>query len=242
VNWRPLAPQHFDVSGTVYLDGVKVGGKFHDRGQTTLATKDCRITSPTTTRSLVFASIQLTDDDAGLNSECVKDLGDIVVRISQAQRTGISQPKTVGSIADEKVHERAKKAISHRVNFGEETVQRQAMTITISKTIATLVTFTFKYRSIDILRADGIAPPAPKLPIQAGTKRKASEPDDMNHEDNQDKSEGGEVEEDEAELKAQLRLIHAKLAKKNAQTNIKKAKTEPNTPSLFISGEIIDLT
>ncbi|KAF8072181.1 hypothetical protein FPV67DRAFT_1484270 [Lyophyllum atratum] len=236
VNWRPLEPRPVERSGIIDVDGVCIGGNLMKERMTLLVTRDYLVTSPTTSRPLMFAPIELTDDDTYLNSENMKDLGDIVLRLSHVESTGVETPKTHDPLVDGKVHERSKKAMVHRVQFGQESV-RPTVTMTTFKHISTLATFTFKYRSLDVLRADGIAPPEPVVHNQGG-KRKAGEMDGADDEDEPEDN----VEEDEAALKAQLRLIQAKLAKKGSKSVAKKVKTEPKTRPSFISGEVIDLT
>jgi hypothetical protein len=78
--------------------------------------------------------------------------------------------------------------------FGEKKVHAPKMTM-MARPVQTLATFIFKYRSIgrpvavftpdflftrvspclDILRADGIAPPEPAVKKTSGTKRKATD-------------------------------------------------------------------
>lgn len=233
INWKSLWPRTFDICGDIFIDGESMSGQLHRKNAIFLASVNDRITSPTTSRPLIFAPIELTDDDRYLHSQTAKSLGDITLVLSEAESGEEVAPKTV-ELNHDKVHERAKKAMVHRVKLGEE-VPRTGKTIRV-KRISTIATFTFKYRSIDVLRADGIAPPDPTA---LANKRKASETigsDDDVEEDN------GGVEEDEAELKAQLRLIQEKLAKKG-KSKRRKVKVEgPTKRSLLVHSEVIDLT
>ncbi|KAG5634900.1 hypothetical protein H0H81_000371 [Sphagnurus paluster] len=195
INWKPLWPRTFDICGDIFIDGESMSGQLHRKNAIFLASVNDRITSPTTSRPLTFAPIELTDDDRYLHSQTAKSLGDITLVLSEAESGEEVAPKTV-ELNHDKVHERAN----------------------------------------DVLRADGIAPPDPTA---LANKRKASETigsDDDVEEDN------GGVEEDEAELKAQLRLIQEKLAKKG-KSKRKKVKVEgPTKRSLLVHGEVIDLT
>ncbi|KAG5642894.1 hypothetical protein DXG03_001901 [Asterophora parasitica] len=234
---KPLAPLLYAVGGYVSVDGISIGGTLRRtmHGNGFISQKD-RVVSQTKARPLLFAPINLTDDDAYLNSQRNKGLGDITLRIDHVQETGkLGQWSEVNDVsAEDKVHERSKKAMAHRVKFGEEMARPNTLPASV-RTCGTLAIFVFKYRSLDVLRADGIAPPAPAAP--RAEKRKARELVGQG-----DESENGEptddsVDEDEAELKAQLRLIQEKLAKKS-----KKVKTEPTARSTLVHGEIIDLT
>ncbi|GLB40681.1 hypothetical protein LshimejAT787_0805520 [Lyophyllum shimeji] len=240
INWRPLQPRPFDLDGQTCIDGLSIGGKLLRRNLTILRSQDHCITSSTTSRPLSFSSIQLTDDDAYLNSENIENLGDIVLGISRVEITGETQPKNRSGHMDWKVHERSKKAMVHRIKLGEEVQRPDNNRVMSTETICTLATFTFKYRSIDVLRADGIAPLDAAAQSNTGCKRKAGKRGDASSEDENHESDG----EDEAELQAQLRLIQAKLAKKRGKSKTKKIKTEPISVARprLIPGEIIDLT
>ncbi|KAF8072186.1 hypothetical protein FPV67DRAFT_925272 [Lyophyllum atratum] len=242
VNWRSEELRPFATCGWVHIDGISVGGRFgkEDGG---LSSQNDMQTSSTTTRPLLFASIELTDDDEYLAPEKTKDLGDIILRIRHVE---LQQRKAAtGRILPviEKVHERSKKAMTHQVRFGEEVLHRKPYESIANKTISELATFIFRYRSIDVLRADGIAPSEPAS--QKG-KRKVDETDNASDKDTEDGPEGDEEENQQAELKALLAridTIQSNLAKKGSKSmGAKRVKTEARVRPLFIPGEVIDLT
>jgi len=196
IKWRALEPLPFKVSGDVDLDGLDVGGHLLVENDCALCYLEDIVTSPTTTRPFVFAPLQVTDDDTYLESQSMNHLGDIVLTLSHVELGDVEHPEEKDPPIDEKIHERSKKAMVHRINFGEEAVKPEVITVITTEHISTLVIFTFKYRSIDVLMADGIAPPT------ARGKRKAGEMDDESSED--DNGESGDDEEEvfAAELKA----------------------------------------
>ncbi|GLB40680.1 hypothetical protein LshimejAT787_0805510 [Lyophyllum shimeji] len=222
VNWRPLKPRHFVTCGWVYLDGVSVGAEYARMGRSSFVSQCDVVTSPSTTRPFLFAPVKLTDDDAYLKSENTKDLGSIVLRICAVKMKEVRKARVWTPILVEKVHERTKKATVHQVQFGEE---RRGAEIYVreSSHIATLATFTFKYRSLERLRADSIAPPDPAL--QRKRKRTAGD------------SGVGEHDAEKAELQAQVRVLKAKLAKRS---EVNRVKTE--SCSCRVPATIIDLT
>ncbi|KAG5642896.1 hypothetical protein DXG03_001903 [Asterophora parasitica] len=245
---RALTQQPYDIVIRHMVDGIRIGGfvigKIED--QTAVCSREHVVISSTTRRRLMFAPIQLTDDDAYLdNSIKLKALGEIVVSITRVDITGEVTPSTKTlSTADEKLHEKSKKAMKHRVKFGEEEGYSTQRVRTV-RNICTLATFIFRRFFSDVLRADGIAPPEPESHNPG--KRKASEAgDDESGEESDDDS--GLDEKDEAELKALLARvskIQSKMAKKGSVGSkapaAKKVKREPKAP-VFLPGEVIDLT
>ncbi|GLB40692.1 hypothetical protein LshimejAT787_0805630 [Lyophyllum shimeji] len=139
--------------------------------------------------------------------------------------------------------------MGHRVSLGEETKARVARKALVPRWISELVSFTFKYRPIDILRADGIAPLDPAQTQGNGgngVKRKANEAANGDESEEDEEEEGsvqlstilGKItaiqarqEKEQAELRAlleQVNTLRPKLAKKGSKPKTaKKIKTEP---------------
>ncbi|GLB40683.1 hypothetical protein LshimejAT787_0805540 [Lyophyllum shimeji] len=243
VKWRHLEPCPLRISGRVHLDGKRIGGWIADEGCTPVFTFDSIITSSTTTRPLLFTTIQLTDDDTYLQPDNSKDLGDIVLKLIHVEVTGRYTAPVSNLAVDDKVHERVKKALVHRTTFGKENVERDAIEVMGTRDVAVLATFKFRYRSIDVLRADGIAPPDPNIQKSRGRKRKVGESDVPGEERG---TEDEEEEREQAELKALLAridVLQSNLAKKRSEAKgAKKVKVEPTTRDPFVPGEVIDLT
>ncbi|KAJ3932957.1 MAG: hypothetical protein NXY57DRAFT_65898 [Lentinula lateritia] len=101
---------------------------------------------------------ELTDDDEYLN-QVTAGLGDVQLMISHAtfglptEHYSSRDPVGVG-----KVHEKSKKATGHKVGLGENKPIGHT-NVLMAERHAVIVTFVFKYRPIDMLRANGIAPP-----------------------------------------------------------------------------------
>ncbi|KAG6910254.1 hypothetical protein DXG01_012065 [Tephrocybe rancida] len=260
--------RQFDIDTTAkaFADGIFLDGFVTQRNtQPKLIIWNAVTTSSITERPLLFAPIELTDDDNYLNSAGLKDLGSVVVKLLSIKITSetgtFSREKP--DLAGGKVHERSKKAMAHKIrqvtyvymytflaepststSFGPEKVLATPLEFISAKTLSTLCTLTFRYRSLDVLRADGIAPPAPAPPPEATSnegKRKASE------DENGDKyaAEGSaDEDQDEAQLKALLEKINsleAKIAKKGPRAKSKKKVKTEHRPA-FVPGEVIDLT
>nr|GAT47001.1 predicted protein [Mycena chlorophos] len=71
------------------------------------------------------------------------------------------------------LHEKSKKGLGHSVQLGEE-IQSTYNRKSVHATIRQVATFTFRYRPIELLRAQGIAPPLP-----SATKDVALSDDDV---------------------------------------------------------------
>jgi len=138
--------------------------------------------------------------------------------------------------AEQKIHERAKKATAHRVNLGDD-VQRPYKGLLKTRNLDEdpLVTFVFKYRPLDVLKANGI------VPSNVGQKRRAAadpEQDNVKEEANEDGA--ADVARMKA-LEAELEALRNKTS--GSKLNVaKRVKVEPSVPKGFVSGEVIDLT
>ncbi|KAH7907671.1 hypothetical protein BJ138DRAFT_1128994 [Hygrophoropsis aurantiaca] len=96
------------------------------------------------------------------------ELGEITLTISPVRIISVAAnaPRPTDPAQNQlAVHERAKKAHSHCVAFGNEVALPLSPTLRTQRIGATpLATFVFKYRPLERLIADGIAPPPPPLP------------------------------------------------------------------------------
>jgi len=106
-------------------------------------------TSPTTVKPFTFGELKLTDDNAFLATSATADIGEIQLKIWRVVSLG--KGKHVAPLVEQKVHERAKKATSHRVILGDD-VQRPSRKTYQTKILdkEPLVTFVFKYRPLCI--------------------------------------------------------------------------------------------
>ncbi|KAJ4473189.1 hypothetical protein C8R41DRAFT_581310 [Lentinula lateritia] len=146
------------MSGDVNIDGQLLSGKVMKAGLPQTFTSNGVLTSATTEKPFVFSRLELTDDDEYLN-QVTAGLGDVQLMISHAtfglptEHYSSRDPVGVG-----KVHEKSKKATGHKVGLGENKPIGHT-NVLMAERHAVIVTFVFKYRPIDMLRANGIAPP-----------------------------------------------------------------------------------
>lgn len=114
----------------------------------------------------MFSQLELTDDDSMLDDRSSNDIGQIVMEVAQGKYA--TRKKVVGSqnmndrtlrVREGKVHERSKKACSHRVAFGEEVPNNEPVpAFTVIRDSSPRTIFVFKYTRLDILQAMGVAP------------------------------------------------------------------------------------
>ncbi|KZP17642.1 hypothetical protein FIBSPDRAFT_1046661 [Athelia psychrophila] len=171
-----------DMCGLLFIDDVRCAGK-----PMRAESKKCRWysggirTSPSTIRPYAFGSMQLTgmftqiqlsdcvltfnipDEDALMDTQCSTNLGNIVLEIWRVTMSRESQAARFGEdpLGEPKIHEQTKKAVDHKVKLGEEIFTGPKRLTTRSGTCdQKLIEFTFKYRPIDVLIANDIAPRA----------------------------------------------------------------------------------
>ncbi|KAJ7933802.1 hypothetical protein B0H13DRAFT_682780 [Mycena leptocephala] len=241
-----------DVSGDLKMDGNFCSGTILYGHSPTRTVVDSGVNDGTMLKPFMFSSLELTDDDAFLGSPSHQGLGLIELTIIPIQV--IERNVTVDtapSLSQVKVHERSKKAVTQQITLAEPELMAQPYsTVETSRTGPNLVKFSFKYRPIDVLRANGIAPSPPKL------KRKASaEPEPSRAPTSGDSEELTDLQEARV-LREKLNALEAKLLKREKKQRVKdeagvidltqdssrskRAKVEGKRP--FISGEVIDLT
>ncbi|THU89705.1 hypothetical protein K435DRAFT_865044 [Dendrothele bispora CBS 962.96] len=238
----------FCVAIDVYLDGQLSVSKLRKAwpGKTEGGT-DGIYTSPTSQKPFLFSRLDLTDDDAYLDTSHTQ-IGEIKVVFDEAvvvsHDTGFtpSDFKELG-----KVHERSKKVVGHQIGLGKEK-QIPYEQFSSFRTLRTLATMIFRYRPIAILRANGLAPPAEP---QIGEKRPAASDEVLDltlSDDEKDKDDEEEIEALETRLAA-LRNKRRRIKVENepgvkaepGTVSIKKEKTREQVTQLGHS-DIIDLT
>ncbi|TCD68330.1 hypothetical protein EIP91_010968 [Steccherinum ochraceum] len=164
------------VSFDVHMDGKFVSGKLASPGQTASITGVD--VSDTLYRPFTFGEIHLTDDDAAMNATTWMEIGCIEVlvrRINDATTPGKPLRDHSGVLSSRAIHERSKKAGTHRVLFGPVVARTPLVTQTV-KFIDTaerpFARFKFLYRPIDILRAQGIIPSSGSQAASSGGQHK----------------------------------------------------------------------
>ncbi|KAJ7472671.1 hypothetical protein FB451DRAFT_300903 [Mycena latifolia] len=234
------AREDFLVEGVVTVDGIKFGGrdlKIRDRGSPHVSTssRDSVAASPHTRRPLTFSKQALTDDDAYLNANISPHLGIIKVVFAQVPEPLVIAPGWIESPSFEPsiLHERSKEATGHSVQLGPQFRSRLNVRAKPRENIKELVTFIFKYRPIEFLRAEGIAPPVTR------EERAVAPTDvlDLSMDVDTDEEDKNEIEKLEARL-VELKNKN-KRVKREPSEGKKKVKIEG---PIFKPGEVIDLT
>ncbi|KAJ7679271.1 hypothetical protein DFH06DRAFT_507865 [Mycena polygramma] len=228
------------VSGRVAVDGMRCGGMhLSDPSRTGVSTasRNSVSTSDTTRRPLKFAKQVLTDDDTYLNVAISPDLGTIkaVFALVRPRAGSLKKPRHYDEPANI-LHERSKKALGHSVQLGPEYHRNSHTTSLPSQTIETLATLTFKYRPIELLRAQGIAPP---LVRDVG----ATIPTDILDLTTDVDSEGDDEDTEIKKLQARLEALQKNKKRKQVKRESPDVKKEIKREDLiFKPGEVIDLT
>ncbi|KAJ7879615.1 hypothetical protein B0H14DRAFT_2709462 [Mycena olivaceomarginata] len=175
IHWRNT-DVFCQTAARIWVDGIECAGEII-LGPNREATISGRRTSGSTVSPFKFSPLNLTgtvfltikeirqgnslDDDEFLESAGHKDVGLIRVEIWTINMAGTKPYSNIAPVEESKIHERSKKGGTHQIKpvFDEEIVQvpRSAAIVEYLER-SPLVTFTFKYRSIDLLRADNIAP------------------------------------------------------------------------------------
>ncbi|KAJ7354667.1 hypothetical protein DFH08DRAFT_1077325 [Mycena albidolilacea] len=173
IHWRNT-DVFCQTAARIWVDGIECAGEII-LGPNREATISGRRTSGSTVSPFRFSPLNLTDDDEFLESAGHKDVGLIRVEIWTINMAGTKPYSNIAPVEESKIHERSKKGGTHQIKFDEEIVQvpRSAAIIEYLER-SPLVTFTFKYRSIDLLRADNIAPKHKRKASPSSSETKAS--------------------------------------------------------------------
>ncbi|KAJ7767225.1 hypothetical protein B0H16DRAFT_1521342 [Mycena metata] len=231
---------HKTISGRVAVDGIKCGGLHlasRDGSRTSRAQRDSVSTSSSTRRPLTFSQPALTDDDAYLNASISPDLGTIKVDFCLVQPSRRKKDRKWYVRHEPQIlHERSKKGMGHSIQFGPEYHRLNASKMIASHTVKSVARFSFKYRPIELLRAEGIAPPAPR------EERAATPPDVVDLSMDVDEDEEAEIKKLEMRLETlkKKQKGQPKPVKREASFEVKK-EIKREGP-LFLPGEVIDLT
>ncbi|KAF9033030.1 hypothetical protein BDZ89DRAFT_1111367 [Hymenopellis radicata] len=241
-----------DVASYVYVDGKYINGGFITPFNATGKDSVCvsaLATSAITERTLMFAGLDLTDDDGLLGSDVSPELGEIKVEhwhVMKGQKVPF-QPHRYEETGP--VHERSKKAISHRTQLGASSSTQPRHTRRAAVKVTRLLTVVFRYRPIGeyhsqgMLQANGLAPPPAPVPSTSslGSRKRSLTPDDdvINISDEDSDEDAARIAKLEAELK--------RLQNRNRRPN-KKAKREPSVKqekrqkAVFDPNDVLDLT
>jgi len=210
------------TAGRVTVDGHDAGGRIiAPSDQLNFASISGLTTSATSFRPFTFWPLDWTDDDSYLDGTSGQRLGEITLEIwivvpgPQYLAPGYAVPLPV------KLHEQSRNGVAHCIRFGPEIPTPPAMQTT-SRKISRLATFIFKYRSLDLLRADGFVPCEPQT--RAGEKRRAVERPEC---DIKREPESGNEQADAKELKAlEDRMVAIRARQPMAMNGAKRVKVE----------------
>ncbi|KAJ7645868.1 hypothetical protein B0H17DRAFT_1103672 [Mycena rosella] len=252
VHWKNSVYRH-DTLGHVSMDGTWAAGQFirHRMPSLPAATHCDGVSDGTSVKLFVFSSLELTDDDAFLGgSESLhQELGVIQLSITPVQITGASDktPKS-RSLSEMKVHERAKKAVTQQImSAGQaEQLAKPKTYSSWKRTGPDLVKLCFKYRPLDVLQANGIAPLPPRLKRKASAESlRAPTPDEDLVDTKEEKNLREKLNEQEAkgikkEKKPPVKREFEAGAVIDLTLPSKRVKRAEKRP--FVSGEVIDLT
>ncbi|RDB22207.1 hypothetical protein Hypma_010725 [Hypsizygus marmoreus] len=247
LNWRN-ATRAFPLQGTVIIDGIACDNhimldqnSFPDRPNA-VGVSYAR-TSDFTRRDFMFTTISVTDDDAYLDTVGqTYNFGTITLElwafhpenvVSQPVVHQPGRPVLEGLV----VHEKSKKAGTHHVKYGEEYYAPAPVVDVVSGHklgIAPYVTFTFRYRPMALLMANGIIPRPVAL-------------NEISPLASADQATSAEIRRLEAKLRALRSKVDFKQpgARAYQQATSKKIKPEPDAFDSYIGRpqpEVIDLT
>ncbi|KAJ7787745.1 hypothetical protein B0H14DRAFT_2952160 [Mycena olivaceomarginata] len=235
--------QKCSVSGRTSVDGIDCGGRLLIGARGSKITTGIRhsvATSANTRRPLVFSRQILTDDDEYLNTAISPDLGTIKVVFRLVKLHAGGEARKVEKYEPRILHERSKKAIGHSVQFGPEyrTHVHEKRRTTVIRTLATLV---FRYRPLELLRAEGIVPPEGRV----AAEERAATPSDvldltMDVDDEPEDPDEAQIKK----LQLQLDTLKKKKGKqvKREHSDVKMKKEVKTEGPIFAPGEVIDLT
>ncbi|KAJ7646771.1 hypothetical protein FB45DRAFT_1019068 [Roridomyces roridus] len=229
VHWTNRSyPAH--IQGQVKMDGVNCGGRIsygHLRGLPKSSVKD-GISDGMTVKPFVFSGLALSDDDALLGGPSYENLGLIELTLHPVQILNANVPCSgTANLSNLQVHERSKKAVTQQITLAAPIIQRTTFART-ARLAADLVTFTFKYRPLDILQANGMAP------ASSGLKRKSS-----------DEESSKSALSEHPNLPPTKRIVKKEKkprVKEEEEKHAKRVKREGSNRRPFNSGEVIDLT
>ncbi|KAF9646401.1 hypothetical protein BDM02DRAFT_3188875 [Thelephora ganbajun] len=201
-------------------------------------------------RPYIFAPITTTDDDdvAARDDPNNEHIGTIEVEIRRSTKTGPGITTVNGTAPSTRpIHERSKKAGSHRIVLGEGTYSPQNVVMVSYIDHTPWLTFRFLYRKRDILQAQGIIPlsssPSPPPDNLPGPPVKVEGKEDKGKGVKRERGENGnddvvEIVSDDDDLDAlqdELKRIQGRIARKKAKKSVKRELVSS-------ADDIIDLT
>ncbi|KAJ6498805.1 hypothetical protein C8R45DRAFT_95513 [Mycena sanguinolenta] len=219
IHWSNLSVPSM-TGGRVLVDGHNCDGQILARKLRPTSTYMSGLNERLSVRPFIFNSMEITEDDTVPDPD--PGLGTIVLEIWKVEKNdaGPSNWAGVAAPVSKKIVESSKKAVTLQIGFCDS-IDRQPVKFVSCRWTERIVTFSFKYRPLDLLRANGIAPPLDKRKQKASPAECA-----MSDEDDSDADEARQLE-------TRLNEIRAKQSLKNSRK--RKFKVEDETG-------LIDLT
>ncbi|KAF7305834.1 hypothetical protein HMN09_00737400 [Mycena chlorophos] len=189
VQWNNLSYNGTDTSARVSIDGTRCGRVVQrlERQHIPGAMYGVKqFEGGAKVRPFTFSTLATTDDDDALRlllpdsiSEHlgVIELSFIPIHVGEVVMDPSSARVKKYRLPDVVVHERSKKAVTQRVSLGNAAAAEVLPTAEVHELGPAVVTFRFKYRPLDVLQANGIAPIPTSSSSRLGAtgKRKASD-------------------------------------------------------------------
>ncbi|KAJ7141254.1 hypothetical protein C8R44DRAFT_763071 [Mycena epipterygia] len=228
------------TAGEVKMDGNKCQAKLIYGHLVPRTVFKEGVTDGQTIKPFTFSSLALTDDDSFLGGSSHEDLGVIELCIYPVDL--LNTPHVPGPTTDLsalKLHERSKKAVTQQITLAQSRkLPVPTNFVTTRRAGPDLVKFFFKYRPIDVLRANGIAPQLKRKAPDPEAERALTPDDDV-------AVTVGDVEETrilpEKEMKPPVKHEPGDVIDSTQDTRrSKRVKREARRP--FIPRETIDLT
>ncbi|KAH8091055.1 hypothetical protein BXZ70DRAFT_493087 [Cristinia sonorae] len=166
----------------IMVDGTNVSRRLCLREEVIKGVKK----TATSYQQFAFGDLRMTDEDDARDGSQWADLGSIEARVlrvvpGSSRNTTTSTYDYTANIKNGPVHERSKKAGTHRVTLGEVQTDEAVQTVTVDYIDSWKIPFVkirFLYRPKDILQAQEIIPrtpsPPPRIPAHS-LKRRNSE-------------------------------------------------------------------
>ncbi|KAF7322065.1 hypothetical protein MKEN_00729600 [Mycena kentingensis (nom. inval.)] len=234
-------------SGDVYVDGTYCGATFLRDTVILPAVRTVDgVFSETELEPFQFSSLKISDDDSLLLQESTNltNLGCIEIHFFRVT-IGARTTSTARKLPALELHEQTKKAVTQQVQLAKA-IPAEEKFYHVVRQGPCILKFVFRYRPIDVLRANGIAPP-----LERSASPSADPQSDEENESNREDPDIAEVKR----LEEQLNAARARVASKQVDKK-PRIKSEPEPIDLTGDapvrpfkrlkreggGEIIDLT
>ncbi|KDQ14880.1 hypothetical protein BOTBODRAFT_32240 [Botryobasidium botryosum FD-172 SS1] len=245
INWMDVDGIDIVTSGEVSIDGHLVDA-CSLQGKKGDSTYSSGIPiSRTEIRPFLFSTLEVTDNEtAPIRTSA--DLGTISLTVWRVILREEGKPRRAEALTHGPVHEKSKKGGSHVVGFGaaEKDESYGGMSWEVSPyspedKVTPYVKFVFKYRPLDLLQANDIAP-RPKTSVKSWEKNGPRNSESI-------KIEGDDVDEKIRVLEEQVSILKSQKRKSEQEVSntSKKMKSEDVNPQPHVvleEEEIIDLT